>query len=66
MLETRYDERKRRDAEEIELLRTALNAAIGMIDGIGRRVRRAEEVELERELNEALHGLFEFGYTEEA
>ena len=50
-------------AEEIELLRNALNAAITMIDGIGRNVAPLEEVELERELNETLHALYEFGYT---
>ena len=66
MLETRYDTRKRRDAEEIALLRTALNAAVTMIDGIGRNVAPLEEIELERELNAAILELFEFGYTEEA
>lgn len=49
--------------EEIALLREALNAAIGMIDGIGRNVAPLEEIELERELNEALRELYEFGYT---
>lgn len=55
----------RRDAKEIELLREALNAAIGLIDGIGRNVAPLVEERLEDELNEALHGLAEFGYTEE-
>ena len=50
-------------AEEIALLREALNAAITMIDGIGRNVAPLEEVELERELNETLAALYEFGYT---
>ena len=63
MVETRYDARKRRDAKEIELLREALNAAIGMIDGIGRNVAPLEEIELERELNETLRELYDFGYT---
>ena len=50
-------------AKEIALLREALNAAITMIDGIGRNVAPLEEVELERELNETLAALYEFGYT---
>ena len=50
-------------AEEIALLREALNAAIHMIDGIGRNVAPAEEAERENALNAALHELYEFGYT---
>ena len=63
LFDNAYHARKRRDAKEIELLREALNAAIGMIDGIGRNVAPLEEVELERDLNEALRGLYDFGYT---
>ena len=63
LFDNAYHARKRRDAKEIALLREALNAAIGMIDGIGRNVAPLEEVELERELNEALRELYEFGYT---
>ena len=51
--------------KEIALLREALNAAIGMIDGIGRNVPWTEEAELEDALNEALHELAALGYTEE-
>lgn len=51
--------------KEIALLREALNAAIGMIDGIGRNVPWTEEAELEDALNETLHELAAFGYTEE-
>ena len=50
-------------AEEIALLREALNAAIHMIDGIGRNVPFAEEAEREDALNAALHALYAFGYT---
>lgn len=65
LFDNAYHARKRRDAKEIELLREALNAAIGLIDGIGRNVAPLVEERLEDELNEALHGLAEFGYTEE-
>ena len=50
--------------EEVELLRTALNAAIGLIDGISRNVAPDEEAEREVTLRAALHELVEFGYTE--
>ena len=63
LFDNAYHARKRRDAKEIDLLREALNAAIHMIDGIGRNVAPLEEVELERDLNEALRGLYDFGYT---
>ena len=63
LFDNAYHARKRRDAKEIDLLREALNAAIDMIDGIGRNVAPLEEVELERDLNEALRGLYDFGYT---
>jgi hypothetical protein len=65
LFDNAYHARKRRDAKEIALLREALNAAIHMIDGIGRNVPWAEEAELEDALNETLHELAAFGYTEE-
>ena len=63
LFDNAYHARKRRDAKEIELLREALNAAIHMIDGIGRNVPFAEEAEREDALNAALHELYGFGYT---
>lgn len=47
---------------EIKALRKALNASIAMIDGIGRNVAPLEEVELEREVNDALRELSSLKY----
>lgn len=61
LFDNRYHARKRRDAKEIAALREALNAAIALIDGIGRNVTPLAEERLEDELNECLHELAAMG-----
>ena len=61
LIDNRYHARKRADIEEIATLRGALNAAIALIDGIGRNVTPLVEERLEDELNEWLHELAAMG-----